>query len=201
MLPSPSQIIDLTLSVPTLTIEAAKEPCPICWDTLTDPRATPCGHIFCNDCIRRAMSHNEDNCPSCRRPLTRKIGIEGDLAEEIIGILKDLPLSVLLKEFWSRLVRMIQVALIATGLLLFTVFVDLYPLILVAHMALLVSYFVQGRNVETLLHVVGLAIAHIVAIIVGIFSDCAKIRRAIVRMGFWQTVCGIVETAVEEATA
>ena len=39
--------------------------CPICWDQLIGPVATPCGHTFCSQCIRSALNVKKE-CPVCR---------------------------------------------------------------------------------------------------------------------------------------
>ena len=29
--------------------------CSICFDTLEDPTLTPCGHLFCNECLHMCL--------------------------------------------------------------------------------------------------------------------------------------------------
>ena len=48
--------------------------CPICYNKLTsrkaddfdDPVKTPCGHMFCKDCIFKWLGKNPRTCPCCR---------------------------------------------------------------------------------------------------------------------------------------
>ncbi|KAJ6581671.1 hypothetical protein B0H19DRAFT_983791, partial [Mycena capillaripes] len=47
--------------------------CSICQERFTAPVSLPCGHIFCRECIRRAVEAiqactMEHFCPTCRRP-------------------------------------------------------------------------------------------------------------------------------------
>ena len=39
--------------------------CPICWDDICSPVLTPCGHRFCEKCIKTALSIKRE-CPTCR---------------------------------------------------------------------------------------------------------------------------------------
>ena len=39
--------------------------CPICWEDMTSPTITPCGHNFCQTCIRAALEVKKE-CPVCR---------------------------------------------------------------------------------------------------------------------------------------
>nr|XP_034578532.1 E3 ubiquitin-protein ligase RNF4-like isoform X2 [Setaria viridis] len=51
--------------------EVPKEPtftCPICWNKMEEPATTPCGHIFCNTCIKQAIKVQK-RCPTCRKGL------------------------------------------------------------------------------------------------------------------------------------
>ncbi|KAF7315555.1 hypothetical protein MIND_00070800 [Mycena indigotica] len=43
--------------------------CAICFDEMTDPRITSCGHVFCLDCITLALSKAQQ-CPMDRRALS-----------------------------------------------------------------------------------------------------------------------------------
>uniref|UniRef100_A0A171ACJ7 E3 ubiquitin-protein ligase rnf4-like protein isoform x1 n=1 Tax=Triatoma infestans TaxID=30076 RepID=A0A171ACJ7_TRIIF len=49
-----------------------KKPCPICFEDLANPdikvEATPCAHVFCSDCLVRALNV-KSVCPVCREPL------------------------------------------------------------------------------------------------------------------------------------
>ncbi|KAK7404370.1 hypothetical protein VNO78_05215 [Psophocarpus tetragonolobus] len=54
--------------------EPAKEPvfnCPICMGPLVHEMSTRCGHIFCKDCIRAAISA-QGKCPTCRKRVIAK---------------------------------------------------------------------------------------------------------------------------------
>ncbi|KIY70542.1 hypothetical protein CYLTODRAFT_347506 [Cylindrobasidium torrendii FP15055 ss-10] len=49
--------------------------CSICIDELKRPVSLPCGHVFCNDCVYRAVTAvkpyaNLHYCPTCRAPYT-----------------------------------------------------------------------------------------------------------------------------------
>ena len=46
-------------------------PCPICMETLKDPCAGKCGHIFCSICMNGWL-HRKQECPVCKRPTTYK---------------------------------------------------------------------------------------------------------------------------------
>ncbi|CAL5082239.1 unnamed protein product [Urochloa decumbens] len=51
--------------------EVPKEPiftCPICWNKMEEPSTTPCGHVFCNTCIKQAIKVQK-KCPTCRKGL------------------------------------------------------------------------------------------------------------------------------------
>ncbi|KAI0332716.1 hypothetical protein GY45DRAFT_1229534, partial [Cubamyces sp. BRFM 1775] len=49
--------------------------CVVCLDTLKDPAALPCGHVFCNDCVIRLVRSvspfsTSHFCPTCKKPYT-----------------------------------------------------------------------------------------------------------------------------------
>lgn len=43
--------------------------CPICKDRLFEAVRLPCSHIYCDSCIRAALTVDEGRCPYCRRIL------------------------------------------------------------------------------------------------------------------------------------
>ncbi|ESQ49311.1 hypothetical protein EUTSA_v10021611mg [Eutrema salsugineum] len=53
------------------TVEEPKFNCPICFCPFTEEMSTKCGHIFCNKCIRNAISC-QAKCPTCRKKVTAK---------------------------------------------------------------------------------------------------------------------------------
>lgn len=184
--PSPSQIIDRILHTPALTANVAKETCPICLETLTDSRATPCGHLFCNACIRRAISHGEDNCPYCRRPLALKT-----------GILESYPLRMLLLELADRMRA-------AYMIICFTIFVCLYLPILVFCLLRLVAVLrgeLELARIRLLAFPVFLASLHVLGLLVGGFRFYIKMLRAVRKAVLWRELANIVRSALEEAAA
>src|SRR5215469_16283641 len=56
----------------SLTRELTK--CPICLDTVKTPKALPCLHTFCLDCLVKYVDEESDrdelNCPICRKVFT-----------------------------------------------------------------------------------------------------------------------------------
>ncbi|CAH8290559.1 unnamed protein product [Eruca vesicaria subsp. sativa] len=51
--------------------EEPKFNCPICMSPFTEEVSTKCGHIFCNKCIRVAVS-GQPKCPTCRKKVIAK---------------------------------------------------------------------------------------------------------------------------------
>ncbi|TKY67708.1 E3 ubiquitin-protein ligase RNF4 [Spatholobus suberectus] len=54
--------------------EPPKDPvfnCPICMGPLVEEMSTRCGHIFCKNCIKAAISA-QGKCPTCRKKITVK---------------------------------------------------------------------------------------------------------------------------------
>lgn len=48
----------------SLAVESSKY-CVLCTENIKGPTATPCGHIFCWDCIQDSLSYQK-SCPICR---------------------------------------------------------------------------------------------------------------------------------------
>ena len=68
--------------------------CPICIDTFQDPRALPCHHGFCKDClVELVKSRRKKNtlvCPTCKRTVKLpKDGVQGLPVHFIINSLQD----------------------------------------------------------------------------------------------------------------
>ena len=48
-----------------------EDTCSICFDTLEDPTLTPCGHLFCNECLQLCLQ-SKPKCPMCKADLKGK---------------------------------------------------------------------------------------------------------------------------------
>ena len=46
----------------------AEEPCAICLDAIEALTVTPCGHLFCNNCISQHVKR-QNLCPICRKKI------------------------------------------------------------------------------------------------------------------------------------
>lgn len=62
---------DLTSATSPLPSKGLQLKCAICLDFPKDVSFTPCGHIFCRDCISTALK-SQKVCSLCRRTLTKK---------------------------------------------------------------------------------------------------------------------------------
>jgi len=51
--------------------ELSKESCVICFDDITNPAMTNCGHIYCLDCIKMCLSM-DPKCPMCKTIIAGK---------------------------------------------------------------------------------------------------------------------------------
>jgi SNF2 family DNA or RNA helicase len=45
--------------------DITEENCVICYDTMTDPTMTECGHIYCHNCIKMCINAKPE-CPMCK---------------------------------------------------------------------------------------------------------------------------------------
>ena len=45
-----------------------KKDCVICFDTISNPALTKCGHLFCKDCLDMCLQH-KSRCPICKNDL------------------------------------------------------------------------------------------------------------------------------------
>jgi len=52
----------------TSKCQVVSRPCSICMNFKKFPSATPCGHVFCWDCIINWTMNVRKECPLCRRP-------------------------------------------------------------------------------------------------------------------------------------
>ena len=44
--------------------------CAVCLEMYNDPRALPCQHVFCNQCLQNVISTTDPKCPECRYDLS-----------------------------------------------------------------------------------------------------------------------------------
>ncbi|XP_010552044.1 PREDICTED: LON peptidase N-terminal domain and RING finger protein 3-like [Tarenaya hassleriana] len=59
------------VSKPPPPQEEPKFTCPICMCPFTQETSTKCGHIFCKECIKMAIS-SQGKCPTCRKKVTAR---------------------------------------------------------------------------------------------------------------------------------
>jgi len=61
---------------------AGGDPCPVCFEPVTDPSAFPCGHVVCGACNAQLERRAFLACPTCRTPRAGVSVREVDAAAE-----------------------------------------------------------------------------------------------------------------------
>ncbi len=79
------------------------ENCIICYDSMTDPMLTPCGHIYCDRCITLCIN-NKPECPLCKTNITydKLVKINKNVTPEIITT------NPLIMKYGTKLGKLIQ---------------------------------------------------------------------------------------------
>ncbi|CAO3606811.1 unnamed protein product [Cunninghamella blakesleeana] len=57
--------------------------CPICLSLLNQCTSTPCGHIFCKQCILHSLS-SLSKCPICKTTITKRALLESESMEAVV---------------------------------------------------------------------------------------------------------------------
>src|SRR4051812_29455604 len=52
--------------------------CGICHNILDNAVITPCGHSFCEHCVKKSIDSNHKSCPECRKRLKKRGHSEED---------------------------------------------------------------------------------------------------------------------------
>jgi SWI/SNF-related matrix-associated actin-dependent regulator of chromatin subfamily A3 len=79
--------------------------CSICFDTLSNPSLTPCGHIFCKDCLEMCLQVKKE-CPMCKADLAGKEIYLVDSKKEEAEPEEENPL---IKKYGSKLGKLISI--------------------------------------------------------------------------------------------
>ena len=66
---TPTEIFTVPSDPPPVSFSDKK--CPVCFDTLSNPSVTLCGHVFCTECLQTVVKSSK-LYPICRRKLTVK---------------------------------------------------------------------------------------------------------------------------------
>eukprot|EP01120_Amphizonella_sp_Union-15-10_P004310 TRINITY_DN1493_c0_g1_i4.p1 TRINITY_DN1493_c0_g1~~TRINITY_DN1493_c0_g1_i4.p1 ORF type:complete len:404 (+),score=63.82 TRINITY_DN1493_c0_g1_i4:75-1286(+) len=77
---------DMALSVPLKPLYEEYY-CPICFSVIVECYMTPCGHLFCSECIKECLNRKHQ-CPCCNHPTQQKDLIRNLHGDRIISILE-----------------------------------------------------------------------------------------------------------------
>ncbi len=82
------------------------ENCIICYDTMNEPTMTPCGHMFCKNCIQLCLNHKKE-CPMCKHVVepSSLVGIKNKKEKEEVN---DININPLVLKYGAKLGKLIQ---------------------------------------------------------------------------------------------
>lgn len=72
--------------------------CKLCCSLLYKPVTSPCGHTFCDECLRRSLDFRVD-CPCCRTPLTKYLA---ERRTNVTIVIENIIKSVFPQEYQTR---------------------------------------------------------------------------------------------------
>lgn len=75
--------MEFTLKVPVDPLLKDLE-CPVCFEHLTQPMLTKCGHTFCKDCLEECINRRHE-CPHCKSPLELSEAIRNYQVETLLS--------------------------------------------------------------------------------------------------------------------
>ena len=81
--------------------------CSICFDTLSNPSLTPCGHVFCKECLELCLKAKKE-CPMCKADLAGKEIYLVDSKKEKEEIEPE-QMNPLIKKYGSKLGKLISI--------------------------------------------------------------------------------------------
>jgi len=81
--------------------------CSICFDTLTNPSLTPCGHVFCKECLELCLQAKKE-CPMCKADLAGKEIYLVDSKKNEIEVEPE-EMNPLIKKYGSKLGKLISI--------------------------------------------------------------------------------------------
>lgn len=79
----------------------AHETCSVCLETITDASVTPCGHVFCCECMQE-LHKRQINCPMCRSKITSFLKLSDKNTSGRVDVLRGVPYRIPENEKWGK---------------------------------------------------------------------------------------------------
>ncbi len=83
------------------------ENCIICYDIMNEPTMTPCGHMFCKNCIQLCLNHKKE-CPMCKHVIEPSSLVEIKKKKEEIKDNNNSNTNPLIIKYGAKLGKLIQ---------------------------------------------------------------------------------------------
>lgn len=82
-----------------------EENCIICYDTMNSPILTPCGHLFCKNCIKLCLDIKPE-CPMCKNNITLDKLVE--IKKKKVEVIEEISNPLIIK-YGTKLGKLIQI--------------------------------------------------------------------------------------------
>ena len=91
----------------TVLDSRSQETCSVCLEKITDAAVTPCGHVFCCQCMVE-LHKRKINCPMCRSKITSFLKLSDKDTTGKVTVVRGIPYRIPENEQWGKKIEFLK---------------------------------------------------------------------------------------------